>query len=122
MSRTSTGTKKKAKRKGTHTFMIRHFDDYHEIRSKTHRYIELGCWPVKNEDYGYNRYFGLFFKGRKPSATRVLAALKRKVDLDTPMHYATHYRTGERIGIDEATLKEEVYEVMKLTHDGPDED
>ena len=30
------------------TFHIKHFDDYHEIRSKTFKSIELGCFPTKD--------------------------------------------------------------------------
>ena len=99
-------------------FYIRHFDDYHDITSKTYKYMELGCFPTK-EDYGYNRYFGLFYNGRKPSLSKVLKSLKRKVELDTCNHKEIHYRTGEEIGITEQELEKEVKDALKQDANEP---
>lgn len=97
-------------------FFIKNFADYHKIRSSTHKYIELGCFPSK-EGWGYNRYFGLFFKGRKPALNKVLKSLKRKVDFDTEIK---HYRTGLDIGITEQELENEVKESLAGEPNGPD--
>lgn len=71
----------------TATWFIGQFDDYHEIREdaflgshgKKFKAVELGCFPV--EDYSYNRYFGLFYTGRRPSFDEILKAVKKKVVL-----------------------------------------
>lgn len=93
------------------TFHIKHFDDYHEIRSKTFKSIELGCFPTK-DGFGYNRYFGLFFKGRKPSLQKVLSSLQKKIPLNT---VSIHYRTKEEIP--EVTLEDLEYEVKRALSD-----
>ena len=108
------------KKKTKSSFMIKHFDDYHEIRSKTHKYIELGCFPSKDEAYGYNRYFGLFFKGKQPSIKRVVSSILKKVQCDTETFHSTHYRTGLRIGISKEELIQEVKDSMSLGANGPD--
>lgn len=95
-------------------FFIKHFDDYHSITSKTMNYQELGCFPTK-DDYGYNRYFGLFFTGQRPSFKRIMNSLKRKISLDTENHKEIHYRTGREIGITEKDLIREIKE--SLSHD-----
>lgn len=89
------------------SFSIRHFNDYHEIYSNTLNTIELGCFPV--EEYGYCRYFGLFYKGRKPSLKKVMASIKKKVDFGE----VAHYRTGHDIGITLSDLEYEVKEALK---------
>lgn len=89
-------------------FKIKHFDDYHEIRSETCKSIELGCFPV--EDYGYCRYFGLFYKGTKPSLDQVMASLKKKVSFGE----FYHYRGGEHdIGITLKDLEKEVRSALR---------
>ena len=67
------------------TWKIQHFDDYHSITQYEGEYkvIELGCFPVK-ENYGYDRYFGLFYKGKKPKFEDVFAAMKKKVKFNLP--------------------------------------
>lgn len=86
--------KKQAKKTQKAPFMIKHFDDYHEIRSNTHKTIELGCFPTK--DYGYFRYFGLFYKSAKPTYEQVLQSIKSKVKFGEFVHYRGD---GEDIGI-----------------------
>lgn len=62
-------------------FYVEHFADYHEIEG-THGYtaIELGCFPTENQQY--NRYFGLFYKGRRPSLKVILEVLEGMVRID----------------------------------------
>lgn len=88
-------------------FSIRHFDDYHEIQSETQNAIELGCFPVPN--YGYCRYFGLFYTGRRPTITKVLPLVLKKVCLG---HYH-HYRTDEEIGTNRKEVEREVRRALK---------
>jgi hypothetical protein len=83
-------------------FTIRAFDDYHEIHSETQKTIELGCFPEKGR--GYCRYFGLFYKGRKPSVSAVIQRLKRRIDFGD----ISHYRTGTDISITKEELEAEV--------------
>lgn len=112
MPHTSTGQKNS-------TFFIKHFDDYHEIRSKTHKYIELGCFPPKKDNPGYCRYFGLFWKGRKPSIAKVIASLKKKIDLSGENR---HYFSNVDISINLKDLTEEVQSMMSDNGEGPDEE
>ncbi len=105
-------------KKKKNNFKIKHFDDYHEIFSKTYKYLELGCFPAI-EDYGYNRYFGLFFKGRKPSLDKVMRSLIKKVSLNTETKKNVHYRTLEEIGITLKELKQEVKEALKIEAEEP---
>lgn len=84
-------------------FYIKHYRDYHEIEApEGYQAIELGCFP--NDDAGCCRYFGLYYKGRKPSLARVLNSLLKKVDLGEFFHY----RTDNDIGITKKDLIEEV--------------
>jgi hypothetical protein len=91
-------------------FYIKHFNDYHDIESETYKCEELGCYPAKNFDGGYNRYFGLFWKGRKPSLKKVVASMLRKVDFSENEHYFT----GDDISITKADLISELKENWKL--------
>jgi len=86
---------------------IRHFDDYHEIEPQKpkEKAIELGCFPPKR-GYGYFRYFGLFYQGRKPSQKVVLEQLKKMVHLGK----FVHQNTGEEVGLQYEELKESVSE------------
>jgi len=62
------------------TWSIKDFDDYHEITENTPagwKSVELGCFPVMK--YGYCRYFGLFYKGRKPSVAKIMGILLQRV-------------------------------------------
>jgi len=102
----------KMKKKNKSNFYIKHFDDYHSITSKTYNYQELGCFPTK-DGYGYCRYFGLFFKGRRPSFDKIMQSLLKKVSLDTESEKETHYRTGEEIGLTLEDLEYEVKESLK---------
>lgn len=88
-------------------FKIKHFDDYHSIYSDTYKTVELGCFPV--EEFGYSRYFGLFYKGRKPSLKKILSSLKKKVCYESINHYITEYY----IGITLEELEEEVRLAIK---------
>lgn len=62
-------------------FVIKHFDDYHEIEDCYTNWsvCELGCFRPKT-GYDYNRYFALYWVGRKPSKIRINNSLKRKLD------------------------------------------
>jgi len=95
---------------------IQDFDDYHSIldrrtdkngNDKPGHAIELGCFP--HPEYGYNRYFGLFYAGRRPSLKKIMNSLKKKVDLE----YSEHYRTGEETTITEKELEHEVKESLR---------
>ena len=61
------------------TFYIKSFDDYHDIfdHDPNSKRIELGCYPERK--YDYNRYFGLFYKGKKPKTGPVIERMKRRV-------------------------------------------
>lgn len=85
---------------------IKHFRDYHEIQSETFKTIELGCFPTPH--HGYTRYFGLFYKGRKPSVKNVYNRMLKKVAFGVRQHH----RTGQEIGIFKEDLLEEVKESM----------
>jgi hypothetical protein len=93
-------------------FTIKHFDDYHEIQSETQNCIELGCFPPKRTDYGYFRYFGLFYKGRKPSFNAVMEKMRRLVYVGQYQHH----RTGDEIGITAKDLENEVKHHMSRDH------
>lgn len=87
---------------------IKSFDDYHDIiPPKGYKSIELGCFPPKN--HWCFKYFGLFYKTRKPSVNKVFEELKKKV------HFGEFYhgRTNEEIGITEQELFEEVSKALK---------
>jgi hypothetical protein len=88
--------------KGNKDFYIKHFNDYHQIQDDEYKSIELGCFPPKNGDYGYFRYFGLFYKGRKPSFKTVFSLMKERVYLGSFYHYRGN---NEDIGINENDLK-----------------
>lgn len=54
------------------TWYIKNFDDYHEIKNtKTKKALEIGCFPPGDEDWGYCRYFALFYSGKRPSLKEV---------------------------------------------------
>lgn len=61
-------------------FKILTFHDYHCIINEDFmpgwKHHELGCFPEKNH-YPW-QYYGLFWKGRKPSRKKILASIKRK--------------------------------------------
>lgn len=99
---------------------IKHFDDYHSIRSKSYKYQELGCFPTK-EDFGYNRYFGLFFKGKRPTLKKILKSLSRKVQFDNDEYQSIHYRTGKDIGITKDDFIYEISEAIKHDPNQPDD-
>ncbi len=107
------------KNNNKNTFYIRHFDDYHEIVSKTHKYLELGCFFI--EEYGYCRYFGLFFKGKKPSLSRVMNSLKKKVTIKNEKEnsYCSHYFSGKDVGHTYEELIHEVKESLKIQEEQP---
>jgi len=86
-------------------WMVKHFDDYHEIQSDTHNVIELGCFPV--EECGYCRYFGLFYNGRRPSLPAIIEAVLSKVTLG----YFEVY--GVNCGYDKDALIKEIKDAMK---------
>jgi hypothetical protein len=87
------------------TFKILHFNDYHCIKSCTYKTIELGCFPAKN--HAYFRYFGLFYKGRKPSFDKVFNNIKKKIDMNRRNEYVDY--TGN-LGL--KILKSEIKEAL----------
>lgn len=93
------------------SWYVEHFDDYHEIESKTHKTLELGCFPV--EDYSYRRYFGLFYKGRRPAFDKVFKSVLKKAFTD----YKVHGYSGKDITCSPEELEQEVKEHMGLKHE-----
>lgn len=88
--------------KTTKKFSIRHFDDYHEIvPAKGGKAIELGCFPP-DRGYYYCRYFGLFYKGRKPTVKQVLDRLYPKI------HLGDFFVGNYNCGISPAALREQI--------------
>lgn len=77
---------------------IRSFDDYHDIESETFNTFELGCFPEPN--FGYCRYFGLFYKGKRPPRKQVIGRLLKRVFVGKI--------NNERTGTDISVTKEEV--------------
>jgi hypothetical protein len=90
-------------------FYIKHFDDYHEIRDNEYKSVELGCFPPKRGNYGYFRYFGLFYKGKRPSFETVFPEIKKLVYTGSFIHY----RTSEDITVTEKDLKRELKKVLR---------
>ena len=88
-------------------WMVKHFDDYHEIQSDSYNVIELGCFP--GAEYGYCRYFGLFYSGKRPSLPVIIESVLSKVTLGE----FRHYRTGEDIGYEEETVIKKIKDAMK---------
>ena len=84
------------------SWTIKHFDDYHEIESKTNKTLELGCFVPKG--WGYARYFGLFYKGKRPKRREVMSRLLKRVELGQVLHE----RTQENITMTEKEVKQEV--------------
>ena len=83
---------------------IRHFGDYHEIESPTMKTLELGCFVPKGDPHGCCRYFGLFYKGKRPPRREVIARLLTRVE-----HGPTfHYYTGDEITSTEEQIRSEV--------------
>lgn len=67
---------------------IQAFIDYHEIedaRQYRESAIELGCFPPKHG--GAFKYYGLFYKGGRPSVNTVYEKLKNMIDTDFEMDY-----------------------------------
>lgn len=91
----------------TTPFRIRSFDDYHEIVAKGLKAVELGCFPQKG--YDYCRYFGLFYKGRRPSFAQVWPRLRRRIDFGPVLHGYT----GDDISIDEKEVIREVKRTVR---------
>jgi hypothetical protein len=83
-------------------FKILDFDDYHSIHSEHYKTIELGCFPPKNG--GYFRYYGVFYKGRKPSIEKVMKVLDRKLKYGSFIHD----RSNEEIGVTREDVLSEV--------------
>ena len=57
-------------------FVIKSYDDYHEIEDEGG--LELGCFTAIG--FNYRRYFGLFYKGKKPTIDKVMKVLALYVD------------------------------------------
>lgn len=89
-------------------YYIKHFSDYHEIQDDEYKCVELGCFPPKRS-YDFCRYYGLFYKGRRPSFKTIFPKMKKLVHIG----YFCHYRTGDDIGITEKELKSELKKVLK---------
>ena len=70
----------KIAQKSSAKFVIKSFDDYHEIdfAQKGWKSCELGCFRPKS-GYDYNRYFAVFWKGRKPTKDQINNSLKEKI-------------------------------------------
>jgi hypothetical protein len=85
-------------------WFVKHFADYHEIYSDKYKTIELGCFPVD----GCGRYFGLFYKGRKPSVSQIAKSVLGKVSCE-----ARHFRTGEDISVTKQEVIEEIKAAIK---------
>lgn len=94
-------------KKKTNQWFVKHFNDYHDIQSETYKTLELGCFPVK--DYGYCRYFGLFYKGKMPSIDKVLERVWRYVEKGE----VRHYYTGQDISFDKNQVRNEIYDAIK---------
>ena len=91
---------------------IQHFADYHDIRGDDvidsegeFTAIELGCFPVP--EFNCHRYFGLFFRGRRPSVEKIVKAMQLKVLLGQDVEDADD-------GWTLANLKEEIRHVLGL--------
>jgi hypothetical protein len=83
-------------------------DDYHEIvPPKGWRAIELGCFPAKGASYG--RYFGLYYKEKRPAIASVITSVLRKVEFGEVIHY----RTGEDISMTKEEVVGEVKESLE---------
>lgn len=83
---------------------LQSFGDYHEIplTDSNYKSIEIGCFPVRN--YGYCRYFGLFYKGRRPKLQEVYNRLIPKISVGD----FYHYRTNENIGYSPGDIRKEL--------------
>ena len=70
----------KTVRKSSAKFVIKSFDDYHDIDFVFKDWVakELGCFRPKT-GYDYNRCFAVFWKGRKPTKTQINNSLKEKI-------------------------------------------
>lgn len=66
------------KQKNVLVYYIAHFGDYHDIDSDDFKTLELGCFMPKG-NYQYCRYFGLFYKGKRPSLKTIFEEMKKKV-------------------------------------------
>ena len=86
---------------------MKHFADYHEIESSTHKCVELGCWPVKTA--GCSRYFGLFWTGKAPKRDKILKPVLAKA-ADQPI---AHFRTGSKLEITKEQLQIELYDQIE---------
>ena len=86
---------------------IDYFDDYHEIFARNgYNSIELGCFPPKGSSCCY--YFGLFYKGRKPSIKQVIQELLPLIDFGS----VSHFRTGSDISVTEQCVTERVKSIF----------
>ena len=94
--------------KVTPQFRISEYDDYHEIQSPNGwKAIELGCFPSKK--CSYNRYFALYYKGRRPLFEKIMKSLLSKIPLEDKFHF----RTGEKLNVTREDVKHEVKEMLK---------
>lgn len=85
---------------------IQAFVDYHEIDdARQHREsaIELGAFPPKRG--GAFKYYGLFYKGKRPSVDTVYKVLEQFIDTDFEMDYPYTL-------VNEETVKEELVEAL----------
>jgi hypothetical protein len=100
---------KKPKKKEPY-FKLVVVDDYHEIDPpKGWKAIELGCWPPKQDNYC--KYFGIYYKDRKPSLERVFKRVCRKINFGQ----VEHCYTGEDVSVNKEEVFEECKQVLKGT-------
>lgn len=98
-------------------YKISHHDDYHEIIHCEGKYktLEIGCFPVKGNSFGYCRYFGLFYTGRKPTFSQVWPSLERKIDFGKCNH-----NNGEDISVTKSEVQTALKKTLKRQADNID--
>lgn len=95
--------------KTTKKFSIRHFADYHEIvPTKGGKAIVLGLLPAHyGKDEYHGRYFGLFYKGRKPTVKQVLDRLCPKIQ------FGDFFIDDYNVGVSPVDLRDRVKDSLK---------
>ena len=87
-------------------FYIEAHDDYHDIiPKKGWKAIELGCWLT---DVGYCKYFGLYYKGRKPSVGQIFPEVSKSVV------FGENQVNGIDVSLTPEFLKEEISLNLKI--------
>ncbi len=87
-------------------FYIESHDDYHDIIPENGwKAVELGCWLT---NVGYCEYFGLYYKGRKPSLEKVFSKVSKKVI------FGNNQVNGVDVSLTPESLKEEISLSLKI--------